>query len=129
MMMVYGMFVFELKTVPHQQLQQSKTWRHVKNERINRSAKWQYIGAGDDQITLSGVLYPSVTGGDRSEQALVSAFNAVRKITTAGGQITYDTDRARGVSHGDVAWANMLAIINEPLGRENGSGGGSVREF
>lgn len=35
MMMVYGMFVFELKTVPHQQLQQSKTWRHVKNERIN----------------------------------------------------------------------------------------------
>ncbi|MDM8904582.1 hypothetical protein QU863_27410, partial [Escherichia coli] len=25
--------------------------RHVKNERINRSASWQYIGAGDDQIT------------------------------------------------------------------------------
>ncbi|EGI5641346.1 oxidoreductase, partial [Salmonella enterica subsp. enterica serovar Nima] len=47
MMMVYGMFVFELKTLPHQQLQQHKTWRHVKNERINRSASWQYIGAGD----------------------------------------------------------------------------------
>ena len=66
MMMVYGMFVFELKTIPYQQLQQSKTWRHVKNERINRSAKWQYIGAGDDQITLSGVLYPEVTGGKTS---------------------------------------------------------------
>ena len=63
MMMVYGMFVFELKTIPHQQMQQSKTWRHVKNERINRSAKWQYIGAGDDQIILSGVLYPQITGG------------------------------------------------------------------
>lgn len=69
------------------------------------------------------------TTGDRSEQALVSAFNAVRKITTPGGMVTYDTDRARGVSHGDLAWANMLAVINEPLGRENGSGGGSVREF
>ncbi|MGP2036348.1 phage tail protein, partial [Citrobacter freundii] len=45
MMMVYGMFVFELKTLPHQQLQQNKSWRHVKNERINRSASWQYIGA------------------------------------------------------------------------------------
>lgn len=56
MMMVYGMFVFELKTLPHQQLQQNKSWRHVKNERINRSASWQYIGAGEDQITLSGVL-------------------------------------------------------------------------
>lgn len=50
MMMVYGMFVFKLETIPYQQLQQSKTWRHVKNERINRSAKWQYIGAGDDQV-------------------------------------------------------------------------------
>ncbi|KAE9718184.1 oxidoreductase, partial [Escherichia coli] len=56
MMMIFGMFVFELKTLPHQQIQQSKTWRHVKNERINRSAAWQYIGAGDDQITLSGLL-------------------------------------------------------------------------
>lgn len=66
MMMVYGMFVFELNTVPHQQLQHARQWRHVKNERINRSAKWQYIGAGDDQITLSGTLYPEITGGEVS---------------------------------------------------------------
>ncbi|HDT4824722.1 TPA: phage tail protein [Escherichia coli] len=66
MMMIFGMFVFELSTLPHQQIQQSKTWRHVKNERINRSAAWQYIGAGDDQITLSGVLYPEITGGEVS---------------------------------------------------------------
>ncbi|EFO2612974.1 phage tail protein, partial [Escherichia coli] len=46
MMMIYGMFVFELRTLPHQQLQQNKSWRHVKNERVNRSASWQYIGAG-----------------------------------------------------------------------------------
>ncbi|ENZ3206147.1 phage tail protein [Salmonella enterica] len=72
MMMVYGMFVFELKTLPHQQLQQNKTWRHVKNERINRSASWQYIGAGDDQITLSGVLYPEITGGEVSLSVLTT---------------------------------------------------------
>ena len=66
MMMIYGMFVFELRTLPHQQLQQSRSWRHVKNERINRSASWQYIGAGEDQITLSGVLYPEITGGEVS---------------------------------------------------------------
>lgn len=86
----------------------SKRTLVLKMQQVIRAGRWEY---------------------DRSEQALVSAFNAVRKITTAGGQITYDTDRARGVSHGDLAWANMLAIINEPLGRENGSGGGSVREF
>ncbi|EOA2366081.1 hypothetical protein ABEM32_28100, partial [Escherichia coli] len=26
MMMIYGMFVFELRTLPHQQLQQNKSW-------------------------------------------------------------------------------------------------------
>ncbi len=60
---------------------------------------------------------------DRGERDLINAFNAVRKVKTPGGFITYDTDRSRGVSHGDLAWANMLAIINEPLGQESGTGG------
>lgn len=38
MMMVFGMFVFTLRTAPYQQLQQSQEWRHVKNERVNQSA-------------------------------------------------------------------------------------------
>jgi hypothetical protein len=54
---------------------------------------------------------------DRSEQGLVRAFNAVRKVVTPGGFITYETDRSRR-SHGDMAWATMLSIINEPLGGE-----------
>lgn len=65
---------------------------------------------------------------DRSERALINAFNAVRKVKTPGGFITYDTDRSRGISHGDLAWATMLAIINEPLGQEAG-GGGFAMEF
>ena len=72
MMMIYGMFVFQLSTLPHQQIQQSRNWRHVKNERINRSASWQYIGAGGDTITLSGLLYPEITGGEVSLTALTS---------------------------------------------------------
>lgn len=66
------MFVFELRTLPHQQLQQNKSWRHVKNERVNRSASWQYIGAGDDRIVLSGVLYPEITGGEVSLSLLTT---------------------------------------------------------
>ncbi|ELE1299807.1 hypothetical protein RC649_005206, partial [Salmonella enterica] len=45
------------------------------------------------------------------------------------GFITYDTDRSRGVSHGDLAWANMLAVINEPLGDEDGAVRSFVMEF
>ena len=52
---------FELRTLPHQQLQQNKKLATCENERVNRSASWQYIGAGDDRIVLSGVLYPEIT--------------------------------------------------------------------
>ncbi|SKB98884.1 hypothetical protein SAMN05216168_0004 [Kosakonia radicincitans] len=70
MMMVFGMFVFMLRTAPYQQLRHSQEWRHVKNERVNQSASWQYIGAGDDTVTLEGVLYPEITGGNLSLSAL-----------------------------------------------------------
>lgn len=69
-MMVFGMFVFMLRTTPYQQLRHSQEWRHVKNERVNQSASWQYIGAGDDTVTLEGVLYPEITGGNLSLFAL-----------------------------------------------------------
>ncbi|MBG6247334.1 MULTISPECIES: terminase large subunit domain-containing protein [Symbiopectobacterium] len=65
---------------------------------------------------------------DRREQALIEAFNTVRRITTPGGIITYDSDRTRGSNHGDLAWSTMLSIINEPLGQEHG-GGGFAMEF
>ncbi|HFW2889573.1 TPA: oxidoreductase, partial [Salmonella enterica subsp. enterica serovar Potsdam] len=66
---------------------------------------------------------------DCGDKALVTAFNAVRRIKTQAGFITYDTDRSRGVSHGDLAWANMLAVINEPLGDDDGAVKSFVMEF
>lgn len=66
MMMIYGMFVFMRQTAPYQSLEQQTEFRHVSNNRVGKSAKWQYIGAGDDTITLTGTLYPEITGGDVS---------------------------------------------------------------
>lgn len=73
MMMIYGMFVFMLETIPYQNLQRSMSWRYAKNDRVGRSASWQYIGAGEDKITLNGVLLPEVTGGDISLELLRTA--------------------------------------------------------
>lgn len=70
MMMIYGMFVFMRTTAPYQSLEQNGEFRHVKNDRVNKSAKWQYIGAGENTITLTGLLYPEITGGDTSLTAL-----------------------------------------------------------
>ncbi|HBM3110034.1 TPA: phage tail protein [Klebsiella oxytoca] len=70
MMMVFGLFVFELRTLPYQQLQLSRNWRHVKNDRVGRSAKWQYVGAGENHLKLGGLLYPEITGGNLSLGAI-----------------------------------------------------------
>ncbi|EAN0852613.1 phage tail protein [Salmonella enterica] len=66
MMMILGMFPFMLDTVPYQALNQTTNWRYAKNERVGRSPRYQYVGAGDAPITLSGVLCPEVSGGSIS---------------------------------------------------------------
>ncbi|MDF7662406.1 phage tail protein [Erwiniaceae bacterium L1_54_6] len=70
MMMIYGMFVFMRQTAPYQSMEQQTDFRHVKNDRVGKSANWQYIGAGEDTITLTGTLYPEITGGDVSLSSL-----------------------------------------------------------
>ncbi len=41
---------------------------------------------------------------------------SIRKATTASGnRPTYETSRSEEVSHGDLAWATMHALANEPL--------------
>lgn len=70
MMMVLGLFVFSLKTVPYQQLERENTFRHQKIGRVGSSPQYQYTGPDEEPVTLSGTLYPEVTGGDISLAAL-----------------------------------------------------------
>lgn len=70
MMMALGLYVFGLHTVPYQQLQRQLTWRHPSNSRVNARPARQFTGRGDELITLSGVLYPEITGGKISLAAL-----------------------------------------------------------
>ncbi|MCU5773058.1 phage tail protein [Erwiniaceae bacterium BAC15a-03b] len=70
MMMALGLYVFMLRTVPYQELQRQRGWRHATNNRIGRRPSAQYLGPDNDKITLSGVLLPEVTGGKLSLFAL-----------------------------------------------------------
>lgn len=70
MMMALGLFVFGLPTVPYQQLQRQLAWRHPSNSRVGARPTAQFIGRGDETVTLSGVLYPEITGGRVSLAAL-----------------------------------------------------------
>lgn len=66
MMMSLGMFIFELSTVPYQELQQQLAWRHASSSRVGLRPARQFIGVDDESINLSGVLLPEVTGGEPS---------------------------------------------------------------
>ncbi|EPF0538161.1 phage tail protein [Yersinia enterocolitica] len=70
MMMALGMFVFMLQTVPYQDFQHQMAWRHPSNARIGLRPISQFLGPDEESITLSGVLYPELTGGKVSLMAL-----------------------------------------------------------
>lgn len=63
MLATLGIFVFQLKTAPFQTLRRSTRWRWQGNDRVGQRAAYQFMGPGDDLVTLSGVLMPEVTGG------------------------------------------------------------------
>lgn len=62
-MATLGYFVFLLSTVPYQSEARSTRIKWAQNERVGRRASHQFLGPGDDTLTLSGTLLPSLTGG------------------------------------------------------------------
>ncbi|EAV3689697.1 oxidoreductase [Salmonella enterica] len=53
---------------------------------------------------------------DYGHTDIAQAFMAIRKIVTPSGKyVSYETSRSEEISHGDVAWAVMMALIHEPM--------------
>ncbi|KAA0948069.1 MULTISPECIES: phage tail protein [unclassified Pseudomonas] len=62
MMLALGMFVFSLSTAAYQELQRQTEWRHASNSRIGAVPARQFLGRGDDTITLPGIILPELAG-------------------------------------------------------------------
>ena len=77
MMMTLGFFVFSRLTVPYQTSQHDMVWRHPTNSRVGARPSAQFLGVGDETLTLSGVLVPEITGGELS-------LDALRKMADTG---------------------------------------------
>ncbi|MEI9715972.1 phage tail protein [Moellerella wisconsensis] len=69
-MAALGLFVFHLRTTPYEMMQINKKYRYGFNNRVGKRPAFQYLGPDNDDITLSGALYPSLTGGRLSLLAL-----------------------------------------------------------
>ena len=83
MMLALGMFVFMRQTLPYQSMQRSADYSWASNSRIGKRDAFQYLGEGEDKITLSGDLYPELTGGKFSRRRMSLTDNQPHCRATA----------------------------------------------
>lgn len=65
MQLALGAFIFETDNLTYSQLGRRTAWRHAGQSRVGASEALQYVGPGDDTLSLTGVLPHGVVG--RSE--------------------------------------------------------------
>ena len=70
MQMVLGGFVFTMQTATFQTLKFNTRWKWVENDRAGNSPAYQYNGRGQQTMSLDGDLFPEITGGRLSLDAL-----------------------------------------------------------
>jgi phage protein U len=62
-MMSLGDFRFSLDTAAYQMLDRSASWRWQAVDRINARPMQQFIGRGEETVTMDGTIYPHFRGG------------------------------------------------------------------
>lgn len=85
MLLALGQFVFELSTLAYQDFQRANEWRHASNSRIGARAGYQFLGVGDDSITLSGWIAPGQVGSYGSIAALRAMGDSGRAFALVAG--------------------------------------------
>ena len=95
-----GMFVFDLPTLTYKQLQRRSSWRHPTSDRVGARPKGQFAGAGDDDITLSGVFAPMAFGN-------AGSLAELREMADTGEAFPLVTGT------GDVIGAYVITSLDE----------------
>lgn len=62
-LLAIGMFIFEIGTLAHDELQRKTDWKHARSDRVGAMAATQYVGPGDQAVSLSGSVYAEITDG------------------------------------------------------------------
>ncbi|WP_333701193.1 phage tail protein [Sphingobium yanoikuyae] len=63
MLMAFGMFIFDLPTLAHNELQRRASWRHARSARVGARDATQYVGPGEETVSLSGAVYAEIADG------------------------------------------------------------------
>jgi phage protein U len=62
-LLTLGMFVFGMDTLAYSDLQRRITWRHEASDRFGARPAVQFIGPGDDDVTIGGACIPKSRAG------------------------------------------------------------------
>lgn len=64
-LLALGAYRFSINTAAYQKFDRTSSWRWPSTERIGQAPAPQYVGPGEDTISLDGVIYPHYRGGLR----------------------------------------------------------------
>ena len=84
-LLAIGQFVFELDTLAYQDFKRSNDWRHPSNSRVGARAGHQFVGVGDDSISISGWIAPGQIGSYASIAALRAMGDSGQAYALVGG--------------------------------------------
>jgi phage protein U len=66
MLLAIGLFAFEIPTLAHDELQRRASWDHAKAQRIGARPATQYVGPGEETLSLSGTAWAELQNGRAS---------------------------------------------------------------
>lgn len=61
-LLTLGMFVFGMDTIAYDELNRRIGWRHGDTDRFGARAASQFLGPGEDVITIRALLVPEIAG-------------------------------------------------------------------
>ncbi len=130
-----GSYQFEINTAAYQALRRNTSYRWQQQNRLTRQPSQQYIGEGDDQITLNGRIYPQFAGGlgqldrMRAEAAKATKLSLIDGMGKVYGQfvITKITEMQSNIMYGGkprrIDFTVALTAYGEDLVTGGSSGG------
>lgn len=62
-MLKLGSFQFSIGTAAYQELSRKATYNWASQDRFGRMPNLQFVGKGEETISLAGVIYPDYRGG------------------------------------------------------------------
>lgn len=88
-MMALGNFRFSVATAAYQELVRATEYRWAATSRVGRPPARQFVGVGDDTVTLAGVIYPHYRGGLGQVAAMRTAAEQgePQRLVTGGGLV------------------------------------------